>query len=169
MPADILPCHKANMRVLVDTLRSGYYPQGRNRLRQASRDGVTTGWCCLGVACDLAAVAGAGSWLPPSVESEGAPWIRYLDTGWQPADTGHCSAMALTEDAAAWLGLTQASVADHVRGAGYPGDSAILDLYRNLYLGVSDGMVLTASALNDAGMSFPEIADRIEAAYGLAS
>lgn len=45
-------------------LRSGDYAQGTKRLR------TETGFCCLGVACDIAAKAGTGRWL------------NSIDDGW---------------------------------------------------------------------------------------
>lgn len=42
-------------------LRSGDYPQGRNRLRSELPDGMLT-YCCLGVLTDLAVAAGVTTW-----------------------------------------------------------------------------------------------------------
>jgi hypothetical protein len=47
---------KGRVQELVDALRSGDYEQGRSQLRFADK------FCCLGVACDVAAKHGLGEW-----------------------------------------------------------------------------------------------------------
>jgi len=45
--------NKENMRLWVAGLRSGRFPQGRNRLKHRGRSGGFE-YCCLGVACEIA-------------------------------------------------------------------------------------------------------------------
>lgn len=46
-------------------LRSGEYKQGTGHLRRILNDGVTEGYCCLGVLSDLyCKITGNGSWDP---------------------------------------------------------------------------------------------------------
>lgn len=53
---------RANVRKLIDALRSGKYRQGRFALRPG--DGST--YCCLGVACDLYRLECGGEWAEHS-------------------------------------------------------------------------------------------------------
>lgn len=47
-----------NAKAWIAALRSGTYQQARERLVQVGDDGKPVGYCCLGVACELAAQAG---------------------------------------------------------------------------------------------------------------
>lgn len=53
--------NKERVKLLVDALRSEDYRQGRNQLRLNDR------YCCLGVACDIAAKNGVGHWSGESI------------------------------------------------------------------------------------------------------
>lgn len=53
---DVLPPREQFVQEWVDALRSGEYRQTRSVLRDAA------GYCCLGVACDLATTHGYGKW-----------------------------------------------------------------------------------------------------------
>jgi len=46
--------NKENMRLWVAALRSGEYAQGFQRLKQIPVEGGRPGYCCLGVACEVA-------------------------------------------------------------------------------------------------------------------
>lgn len=77
--------NKGRVGLLVAALRSGEYTQAKGRLHRVIRsEGRPPGWCCLGVACDIAskfglnlarsieggcdeAFDGASAYLPPSV------------------------------------------------------------------------------------------------------
>lgn len=48
-----------NVRKWVDALRSGEYDQTSGGLRRVDADGNATGFCCLGVACEI---SGLGRW-----------------------------------------------------------------------------------------------------------
>jgi hypothetical protein len=47
--------NKDNLNLWCDALMSGDYVQGHARLCTVGRDGEPDKWCCLGVACDVAA------------------------------------------------------------------------------------------------------------------
>lgn len=57
----------AHRAELVAALRSGKYKQATNRLVNVDDDDTAVGHCCLGVACDLAAIAGV---IPPRSEDK---------------------------------------------------------------------------------------------------
>ena len=73
-------------------LRSGDYQQGRGELR--STEGETEQFCCLGVACEIAAKEGV-------TEREGGGYAAGLDG--QEYVTGSCLPPAVAD----WLGITQ--------------------------------------------------------------
>jgi hypothetical protein len=49
---------KGKVGLLVAALRSGLYPKGYGKLHRAAAGFQKEGWCCLGVACDVAARSG---------------------------------------------------------------------------------------------------------------
>lgn len=57
-----LPCNIGNMTKLIDALESGAYSQSRHVLRD------NVGYCCAGVACDVAGPDIGGSWRQRSEE-----------------------------------------------------------------------------------------------------
>ena len=75
-------------------LRSGEYKQGRKALHD-DRD-KSSNFCCLGVACDLYAKAGHGSWIKAP---DGAITYTFL------AKNGHSSQDALPAPVTDWLGI----------------------------------------------------------------
>lgn len=143
-------CNRDNMRKLIHALESGEYQQGRRRLR------ITTGtvkrYCCAGVACDLAAADGVGSWT--------ATDDVFRDAGWKPgapADYENglngASRDVMTSGVVNWLGLERRYYA-----ANLP------------YSDLTSGETLGDHAstwLNDAGVSFKEIAAKLRAYYGI--
>ena len=83
--------NKMNMRAWVAALRSEMFPQGKKRLARLDRHMGVWQYCCMGVACELAARAtrvyvqvsgdakcfdGTGTLMPPSVYN----WLG-LDDG----------------------------------------------------------------------------------------
>lgn len=81
------PDAKENLRKWVAALRSGNYKQARGYLRPSD----DSGYCCLGVACEI---SGVGSWVPADA------CYQYV-TGVPCKHRGD----ALPEAVASWLGV----------------------------------------------------------------
>lgn len=134
----------------LEALRSGKYEQGNSVLRTA--DGK---YCCLGVLCDIAAMNGVIP-LPTKTEravdaggGEIAAFYFGNDTGldrWgYDNDPDESRQLAyLPKSVVAWAGVPRYGDRYWAEGAEHPESLA---------------------ALNDAGKSFTEIADIIEAEY----
>lgn len=123
------------IKMWTEALRSGDYSQARNALRVDGPDdeNETAGFCCLGVACDLAL-------------KDGVP-IEAVDVGYRPMNNTNVYSGALPPEVIEWLGLT-----DDQRGES--GD------FRVKY-GVDESDYL--AGINDSGdYTFAEIADIIE-------
>ena len=112
----------------ISALRSGEYKQGHSTLRYDDK------FCCLGVACDLFAIAGEGHW------QNGA---FYHSADWS-ADVSNWSESTLPGSVAVELGLHEA------------GEFRFF----NSRDGLHNEYWLTA--LNDDGFTFAQIADVIE-------
>lgn len=125
----------ANREKWVEALRSGEYKQGKGALR-VPRNDDRDAFCCLGVACDLAARSGEGLWsgnyfhgpsgetgnfqvLPQSIQD----WLGLtndsgnLEAGIEYGEDDHRAAVLLTElnDHAGW---TLAQIADLIESGG---------------------------------------------------
>ena len=87
-----------NARAWVDALRSGEYTQTKTHLQDSK------GYCCLGVACDLAVKAGI---ISPGISVPGDDKVVYADKG----NKGVPEVYVLTNKVRDWLGL------DTVNGA----------------------------------------------------
>jgi len=108
----------------VAALRSGEYQQTMTRLwRHADSEHFPAGFCCLGVACQVAIDAGFPAHWSPDIQVDGAASIQI--EGWSEYGV-------LPDPLLDWLGLSR-------------------DEQTHLY------------KMNDAGKSFAEIADAIEA------
>lgn len=126
--------HRARIEEWLTALRSGNYTQTNGALHD------DTGFCCLGVACDLYANAHEGvSW------TEGQHY-RYL-TGSDKKEIGSWGDDMMPDEVAEWFGLPTGVCSCAVR---------VTDVR------LPEGR---ASVLNDNGYSFEKIADLIEAAY----
>lgn len=85
--------NKENISKWVEALRSGEYKQTREVLHRAGEGLKATGFCCLGVACDI---SGLGNW-----EGGGGDGIyEYVIAG------GASSYEALPREVREWLGVT---------------------------------------------------------------
>jgi hypothetical protein len=84
--------NKERVKLLVDTLRSGEYKQTSGALRKQN------GYCCLGVACDIAAKHGVGEWEP--LDDEVEPYYRAFVTN-------HSSVDYLPPEVMEWFGFSQ--------------------------------------------------------------
>lgn len=123
-------------RQWVDALRSGEYEQTTNVLCRLNEDDEPVGFCCLGVACDLALKAGidlkvSNGTLTDAELAEDDDPIRCLSYGGATA--------ALPPVVRAWLGLSDGN------------DN-----------GMYGGGMECLAGRNDAGASFGAIADIIE-------
>jgi hypothetical protein len=85
-------CNKDNMLKLVKALESGEYSQAPNYLRSGE------GYCCLGVACDLAAGDVGGGWTE-QLSPNNDIYYRFDSEG------GYSSSYNLTSPVVDWLGL----------------------------------------------------------------
>lgn len=135
MVSEYTPAQQAeHRRKWVEALRSGGFRQGHGALR--SRDGR---YCCLGVACDLAAAEGV---VVVDDDESGygrdARLVAYVD----PA-TGYKDTAYLPEKVRDWLGLSDE------RGR----------LKANAQVSTDCNAL---STLNDNGFAFKEIANVIE-------
>lgn len=135
MVSEYTPAQQAeHRRKWVEALRSGGFRQGQGALR--SRDGR---YCCLGVACDLAAAEGV---VVVDDDESGygrdARLVAYVD----PA-TGYKDTAYLPEKVRDWLGL--------------------VDERGRLKATAQEGVDRDAlSSLNDSGATFERIANIIE-------
>lgn len=120
------------VRLLVEALRSGQYTQARHAL---AKNG---GFCCLGVACEVAKANG----LPVSTDvivDEGDQLTLYDG-----------AELILPPSVIKWFGFGALE-------AFRPGDNpTILD---------ANGMAFAAASVNDSGWTFGEIADGFERTY----
>lgn len=120
----------------VAALRSGEYQQCQSRLRNK------TGFCCLGVLCDLyrkEAGAGVGEWAPHQMTIDDG----YKEDGYIWIDDDDQSTGMLTGSVRDWAGMDRSD-----GGFRDPGPMA--------------GHISLAD-MNDTGRSFEEIANIIEA------
>jgi hypothetical protein len=116
----------------VKALRSGDYEQTTGDLRNG------TGFCCLGVACDLYAnTEGEGAW---------GPSVLGLSEFVMPGSKVYTS--ALPPEVAKWLGLSLRGPLTGILGV--PSSRGLLSSGHSL------------ANMNDAGFSFTSIAQEIE-------
>lgn len=90
----------------VQALRSGEYPQGKGRLNRTHSltDMQPTGYCCLGVLCDVYNKnTGKGKWVPN--RTFGYTFV---------AAPNDMSATAVPHTVAGWAGLNQYSALSHL-------------------------------------------------------
>ena len=112
------PEQKEHNKKLVEALRSGEYQQVQGRLRvtkeimkQYPGTFDSTGFCCLGVACDLAAKDGVGAWADGRFEVAGedgdihvppeAIWKDYY--GWNYSNPALIEDLGTSREEAACL------------------------------------------------------------------
>jgi hypothetical protein len=102
----------------VEALRSGRYKQATGALKKED------GYCCLGVACDLAAQDGVGKWLGDNHYGAAKFWGGGDEDNWSDAE--------LTESVAAWLGIDETDPWVPFKSDEYdePEDRALSDLER---------------------------------------
>jgi hypothetical protein len=126
-----LDCNIENMTRMVEALESGEYVQAQMRLR------TEDGFCCLGVACDVASKAGVGEWARR--ESEEAGW-KFDTPGSIYGETA-----VLPKAVREWLGVrhSQLALSDWEHGE----------------------RAIAATTLNDDGKDFAEIAAKIREVY----
>ena len=135
-----------NAQAWVDALRSGDYEQGRNSLHTVEAD--YSRHCCLGVACDLFAIAHPevrGWEIISNVPNSFGVHRFFLDT------ERHTT--VLPSKVCEWLGLT------HIVNRSTL--SSAVDNANVMYL--QNSLPNNLVALNDGGSTFAEIADIIEA------
>lgn len=121
-------------KMWLEALRSSNYEQGKGTLRQIGRDGNPDRFCCLGVLCDIAVKEGLG--VDVRVD-EDAGLARYGE-----------SQSVLPYDVRKWAGLETSN----------PGVT-LIDKFHAYFDATEEAIAL----VNDAGASFEEIADMIEA------
>lgn len=131
----------------VEALRSGKYQQTSGTLARKDPVTGTVGYCCLGVLCEIAV---EDQVIPPKFEADGllGETGRYV--------FGNDTAIPSTE-VMTWAGETEAwtvSVPDEIEKRLNDADS-----------GAVYGRAGLPSLNDDAGLTFPEIADLIEAEY----
>jgi hypothetical protein len=139
--------NKPNMRLWRDALLSGIYDQTKGVLRRTDADlgYAPKGYCCLGVACD---VSGVGHWAMNNsyiVVSEEDESNAFL-----PAGVMEWLGLSDTDDNG---GMVTMSTVDSVLGDNTP------------YTATNGYATLTG--LNDAGVSFANIAKIITLEFGL--
>lgn len=131
-----------NIKKWVTALRSDKYKQGRSALRRGRYD---SGFCCLGVACDVYHLeTGLGGW--------------YFDgeaDSWNFRSPNDRSNQVMPEDVGKWLGL---DLSPYVHSL--PGDAVVLSHTRD-----TGNDIISLAELNDAYVGFHEIAGRIEREY----
>lgn len=128
----------------VAALRSGEYKQCRGRLQRTDDQPGVTGFCCLGVLCDLyAQETKTGHWRA-STEIAGVVFdtgVQYVDT---PSAGSAWSGTVLPLPVQRWAAMRDAG--GLVCGAG--------------------GTTTALAEMNDEGQSFEQIADYIETHVG---
>jgi hypothetical protein len=135
-----MQCNRENMTKLVTALRSGDYQQADGYLKNQGK------FCCLGVACDLAAKEGIGSWSGETLFGADV----FTDRA------GHSVKYGLPSGVAEWLGL-DADAGPAILGFGVSSFSETDIAF--------DGTGPTAAGMNDRGDSFAMIADALTATY----
>ena len=155
-----MPMRPAIKDQFVNNLRNGKYPQARGSLitlvEIEAEDGgpkQVTGYCCLGVLSDMAIRSGEIAdqirWQEGSLETE----IEVLDPDTGVWEEHHSQDLPLC--VARWAGITDKRPDDPTD----PVDRRVVRQPNNPRFGAK-----RAIDLNDTDMlSFPEIADRIEA------
>jgi hypothetical protein len=136
--------NQENIRKWVEALRSGEYEQGTGRLK--TRDGS---YCCLGVACDISGLVTESSRVPYLIHEDRRPFPTFEFTD-ASGDTQR-EEYGLPVVVAEWLGLEDSDVPLAEREAEWDGDD--------------DTTIYAASANDDLGWSFEQIADAIEERY----
>jgi hypothetical protein len=127
-------------KMWLDALRSGEYAQGRSTLRSPS------GYCCLGVLCDLAVKNGV---IPEPQEHKNKnreSGISHYGYGQHEDESGHVMSHSayLPEAVAVWAGTSR---------------------FGDRYAPNGEPWPLSLAGLNDQGATFAEIADIIEAEF----
>lgn len=90
----------------VQALRSGEYQQGTGRLNRTDSLTQTTGYCCLGVLCDVYNKnTGKGKWVPDRRGVFGNAFV---------AASNDMSATTLPNAVTEWSGLNQYSAVSHL-------------------------------------------------------
>ena len=134
----------SNAQKWVAALRSGAYDQAQEGLQ------TETGYCCLGVACDLYMKdTGLGKWLPPAAWEEDEErdadshqdWFYAFESDYVDEAAMSLDSFTLSNVVKDWLGLNSA-------------DGKFEDKDR--------GLDSTLTAMNDNGYTFADIADTIE-------
>jgi hypothetical protein len=135
-----LSCNTRNMTKLAEALESGEYEQARGYLRKDDK------FCCLGVACDLAATAGIGGWSDKRPDAYGVTFVV----------NGKSSNGNLPDEVVAWLGI----------------EGRWLELNEAARKFAKQGRDPSGKAdlrwgteMNDTGSTFAEIAAMIRQAY----
>lgn len=133
-------------------LRSGDYRQGRNQLKTEEGE-----YCCLGVACNLAVMAGViTEWL-------GSDYPYFGDEeewGASPADAmdnGSASWAELPVQVQEWMDLVGDPIIE------LPENHLAIPMLKDRGSIYGEERNVKISQLNDSGMSFEQIADLIEA------
>jgi hypothetical protein len=122
-------CNKPRMLALVEALESGEYEQAQNSLRDGGK------FCCLGVACDIAAKDGIGEWELLSASgnyrfSDGTDYssafmpsgvVEYYDVGGSFRDIielapGSDSAMSMNDNGSTFTEIAAAIRRDYDLG-----------------------------------------------------
>ena len=140
-----------NAKSWVAALRSGEWHQVKNALRKKSKASV--GFCCLGVACEMSKL---GEWDASEFQDQSQVEAK------QKHDAGHLHCEDCYEDDDGTVHCDG--------GKGFVSEEFASPLVQ-AWLGLSsedgelmlDGMKTSLAQLNDAGKSFAEIADVIEA------
>jgi hypothetical protein len=147
-------------KMWLEALRSGEYEQTKGKLHRTEVDdvdeeeGITVGYCCLGVLCDLAVKEGVA-------ERRTGPYGREEFGDFQTDDIygGLTSDAVLPRRVMEWAGLSDAN--PDVELSTFP-DLHAKVMETDAYMrGPREKASL--ATINDAGGTFPEIADVIEA------
>lgn len=127
----------ANRARWVEALRSGEYKQVKGALRGVNRDGDPVGYCCLGVACELASKEGV---VERRENAYGSPGDLFY---------GDSESTALPHPVRRWLGIgIDGDLKEEVRYESAPG----IEDHTQTLIGLNDSV----------GYTFEQIADVIE-------
>ena len=138
--------NKENVRKWVDALRSGEYAQTTGVLFRDSGDDEA-GYCCLGVACDL---SGLGQWIEDEDDQNeyGYSTMTFVVDGVDGYIDQQGATVLPMAVADGWLGIPDTN------------PSVLVGLVQT-----PSGLPESLASLNDAGLTFDQIADVITYEY----
>jgi hypothetical protein len=159
---EVEPCNVDHMKIWIEALEGSDYPQITGALKIELTHGPTPGfgYCCLGVACEVAAHNGLP--LPSKPEpgeerDEEIGWAFVTDRGGQE----HLEGSTLPAEVADWLGLETGTAADINPRLPY--------IYNDNDYDEDDPpkWIVATEANDEAGWDFQMIAAALRVKYGL--